>query len=128
MHFTPSSGSWLNLLEIFFSIITRQAIRRGSFTSVKNLIAAIDTFIYGWNERPPFVWTKTADDILTQAPGGRRSSFTRHQVPSGSVTVSHASPLAPGSAASDVDRGLCRPPSRAPATALVSRPWTSYDR
>ena len=51
LHFTPTSGSWLNLAEVFFSIITRQAIRRGSFTSVKDLIAAIEAFIDGV-ERP----------------------------------------------------------------------------
>ena len=65
LHFTPTSGSWLNLAEVFFSIITRQAIRRGSFTSVTDLIAAIETFIDGWNDRcHPFTWTKTADEIL----------------------------------------------------------------
>ena len=59
LHFTPTSGSWLNLVEVFFSIITRQAIRRGSHSSVKDLIAAIGQFIEGWNERcHPFVWTK----------------------------------------------------------------------
>jgi len=68
MHFTPTSGSWLNLVEVFFGIITRQAIRRGTFTSVKDLIAAIETFIDAWNDRcQPFVWTKTADEILTKA-------------------------------------------------------------
>ena len=51
VRFTPTSGSWLNMVEIFFSIITRQAIRRGTFTSVKDLIGAIETFIDGWNER-----------------------------------------------------------------------------
>ncbi len=50
-HFTPTSGSWLNMVEIFFAIITRQAIRRGTFTSVKDLTNAIETFIDGWNER-----------------------------------------------------------------------------
>jgi transposase len=65
MHFTPTSRSWMNLVEIFFGIITRQAIRRGTFNSVKDLIAAIETFIDGWNDRcEPFVWTKTADEIL----------------------------------------------------------------
>jgi transposase len=79
MHFTPTSGSWLNMVEIFFGIITRQAIRRGTFTSVKDLIAAIETFIDAWNERcQPFSWTKTADDILAKATTGQRSSFTRH--------------------------------------------------
>jgi hypothetical protein len=59
MHFTPTSGSWLNLVEVFFGIITREATRRGTFTSVKDLIAAIQTFIDGWNDRcQPFVWTK----------------------------------------------------------------------
>ena len=68
MHFTPTSASWMNMVEIFFGIITRQAIRRGTFTSVKDLIGAIETFIDGWNERcEPFIWTKTADDILTKA-------------------------------------------------------------
>jgi transposase len=79
LHFTPTSGSWLNLVEVFFSIITRQAIRRGTFTSVKDLIAAIETFIDGWNDRcHPFIWTKTADDILKKATAGQRSSFTGH--------------------------------------------------
>ena len=79
LHFTPTSGSWLNMVEIFFGIITRQAIRRGTFTSVKDLIAAIGTFIDGWNERcQPFTWTKTADEILSKATGGQRTSFTRH--------------------------------------------------
>jgi len=66
LHFTPTSGSWLNLVEVFFGIITRQAIRRGTFTSVPDLTDTIRRFITGWNERcEPFVWTKTADDILT---------------------------------------------------------------
>ena len=79
MHFTPTSGSWMNMVEIFFGIITRQAIRRGSFTSVKDLIAAIEAYIDAWNERcQPFKWTKTADEILTKATNGQRTSFTRH--------------------------------------------------
>lgn len=79
LHFTPTSGSWLNMVEIFFGIITRQAIRRGTFTSVKDLIAAIEIFIDGWNERcQPFIWTKTADQILPHATGGQRSSACGH--------------------------------------------------
>jgi transposase len=79
MHFTPTSASWLNMVEIFFGIITRQAIRRGSFASVKDLTTAIRTFIDGWNNRcQPFTWTKTADDILDHARPGQRTSFTRH--------------------------------------------------
>jgi transposase len=79
LHFTPTSGSWLNMVEIFFSIITRQAIRRGSFTSVKDLIAAIENFIDGWNDRcHPFTWTKTADELLPRCKPGKRTTFTRH--------------------------------------------------
>ena len=79
LHFTPTSGSWLNMVEIFFGIITRQAIRRGTFTSVKDLITAIGTFIDGWNDRcQPFTWTKTADELLPHCKPGKRTSFTRH--------------------------------------------------
>jgi transposase len=78
LHFTPTSGSWLNLVEVFFGIITRQAIRRGSFDSVKELVDAIRAFIVGWNERcHPFTWTKTADEILPHATR-KRDSDARH--------------------------------------------------
>ncbi len=78
LHFTPTSGSWLNLVEIFFGIITRQAIRRGTFRSVEELIEAIQCFIDGWNERcEPFVWTKDADAILAKA-NRQATSNTRH--------------------------------------------------
>ena len=78
LHFTPTSGSWLNLVEIFFGIITRQAIRRGSFDSVRELVDAIRRFIDGWNERcEPFVWTKDADTILAKA-NRKTTSGTRH--------------------------------------------------
>jgi transposase len=65
LHFTPTSCSWLNMVEIFFGIITRQAIRRGTFESVPDLKAAIRAFIDGYNDRcKPFTWTKSADQIL----------------------------------------------------------------
>jgi hypothetical protein len=58
LHFTPASGSWLNLVEVFFGI-TSQAIRRGSFDSVKQLVTAIRTFIVRWNDRcHPFTWPR----------------------------------------------------------------------
>ena len=67
LHFTPTSGSWLNMVEIFFGIITKQAIRRGTFDSVRDLKRAIRTYIDGWNDRcQPFIWTKDADTILTR--------------------------------------------------------------
>ena len=79
LHFTPTSGSWLNMVEIFFGIITRQAIRRGTFNSVDDLIESITAFINGWNDRcHPFVWTKPADQLLDHCRPGQRTSFTRH--------------------------------------------------
>ena len=64
LRFTLTSGSWLNQVEIS-GIITRQAVRRGTVTSVKDVVAATGTFIDGWTERcQPFVLTKTADEIL----------------------------------------------------------------
>lgn len=68
VHFTPTHASWMNLVEVWFGIIERQAIRRGVFKSVKDLNTKIRAFIDGWNERShPFVWTKTADQILAKA-------------------------------------------------------------
>jgi len=68
VHFTPTSASWMNLVEVWFGIIERQAIHRGSYRSVTDLTRAIRTFIDGWNQRAhPFVWTKTADQILAKA-------------------------------------------------------------
>jgi transposase len=79
LHFTPTSGSWLNLVEVFFSIISRQAIARGTFGSVPDLVDAIRRFIDGWNDRcQPFVWTKPADDVLDHCRPGQRTSITRH--------------------------------------------------
>ena len=62
--FTPTSGSWLNLVEAFFPILTRQALRRGDFPTVADLIAAIQRFLDAWNDRcAPFTWTKDPDTI-----------------------------------------------------------------
>ena len=67
-HFTPTSASWLNQIETWFSVLTRQAIRRGSFRSVQELITLIDTFTRNWNAgATPFIWVKTADEILAKA-------------------------------------------------------------
>ena len=67
LHFTPTSCSWLNMVEIFFGIITRQAIRRGTFRSVKELTGAIGAFIDSYNDRcQPFTWTKDADELLAK--------------------------------------------------------------
>ena len=73
VHFTPTSGSWLNLVEVWFGIIERQAIRRGTFASVRELIGKIRGFINGWNTRKhPFIWTKTPDEILAKIDHKRK--------------------------------------------------------
>ena len=73
VHFTPTSGSWLNLVEVWFSMIERQAIHRGTFTSVRDLTGKIRAFITGWNRRThPFIWTKPADQILTSVDRKRK--------------------------------------------------------
>jgi len=65
VHYTPTYASWLNQVEIWFNIITQKAIRRGTFRSVKDLVAKIDQFVNHYNkETQPFVWTATADSIL----------------------------------------------------------------
>jgi putative transposase len=65
VHFTPTYASWLNQIEIWFNIITQKAIRRGTFGSVKELVAQIDRFVRTYNSNAsPFVWTATADPIL----------------------------------------------------------------
>ena len=65
MHYTPTSASWLNMVERFFRDITTERIRRGVFTSVPELVTAIDDYIAHHNRQPkPFIWTKSARDIL----------------------------------------------------------------
>jgi hypothetical protein len=65
----PDQRITAQLVEVLFGIMTRQAIRRGSFDKVKELVAAISKFIDGWNDRcHPVTWTKTADEILPRPP------------------------------------------------------------
>ncbi|HEV7709257.1 MAG TPA: IS630 family transposase [Asanoa sp.] len=78
VHFTPTSASWMNLVEVWFGIIERQAIHRGTFGSVRQLTTKIRAFIDGWNDRAhPFTWTKTADQILDKA-NRQKTSDARH--------------------------------------------------
>jgi len=72
LHFTPTSSSWLNLIESFFAQLTNKAIRRGVFASVPELIAAIDAYLAANNTNPtPFTWTKTAEQIVEKVQRGR---------------------------------------------------------
>jgi transposase len=67
-HFTPKGASWMNLVEAWFSILTRQQVRRGVYRDVPELVTAITTFIASYNQRAkPFTWTKTPDTILAKA-------------------------------------------------------------
>jgi transposase len=97
LHFTPTYASWLNLVEVFFAIIQRQALRRGDFASVEELVAAIGRFVDAWNERcQPFRWVKDADQVLTKLgqqppPQPARSSHP----PGRQVGSAHGSAVAP---------------------------------
>src|SRR5207237_533673 len=72
LHFTPTSSSWLNLVERWFRELTTRRLKRGSFASVADLIAAIEDYIAHHNNDPkPFVWHKTAEEIITKVRRGR---------------------------------------------------------
>ncbi len=72
MHFTPTSSSWLNLVERWFRELTDKALRRGVFHSVPDLIAKIEDYLAAHNDDPkPFIWTATAEDILAKVARGR---------------------------------------------------------
>jgi len=72
LHFTPTSSSWLNLVERWFRELTDKAIRRGVFHSVPDLIAAIEKYMQVHNDQPkPLIWTATAESILTKVRRGR---------------------------------------------------------
>jgi transposase len=82
-HFVPTSCSWLNLIERWFAELTNKRIRRGSFLSVPDLVAAIQEFLAVWNENPkPFVWTATVDSIVAKLARCRQ---TLEQIQPGST-------------------------------------------
>lgn len=85
LHFTPTSSSWVNLVERWFAELTERRLRRGVFTSVPNLIDAITTWAANWTTDPkPFIWHKPAQDIIDKVRRGRTAlttqakSATRH--------------------------------------------------
>jgi hypothetical protein len=72
LHFTPTSSSWLNLVERWFRELTSKRLKRGSFASVADLVAAIENYIAHHNADPkPFEWHKTADEIIEKVRRGR---------------------------------------------------------
>lgn len=83
IHYVPTSCSWLNLIERWFAELTNKRIRRDSFFSVEDLIAAINEFLTAWNENPkPFVWTATVDSIVAKLARCRQ---TLEQIQPGST-------------------------------------------
>lgn len=80
LHFTPTSASWLNMVERFFRDITVRSLRRGVFRSVHELIGAIEAYIVSYNSNPtPFVWTAKAADILAKVSRARQKLISlRH--------------------------------------------------
>ena len=79
LHFTPTSASWLNLVERWFGLITAQAIRRSSFDRVARLEQAITRFLVNWNETAkPFRWTKSAHQIKRSIRNSALIYETRH--------------------------------------------------
>jgi transposase len=80
LHFTPTSSSWLNLVERWFAELTNRRLRRGTFTSVPALVEAIGTWVEHWNRDPkPFIWHKPAQEIIEKV---RRGRAALHQIKS----------------------------------------------
>ena len=78
MHFTPTSASWLNMVERFFRDLTQNRLRRGVFRDLEELIMAIGTYIDRHNDGPkPFIWTARASDILEKVKRARRALYKR---------------------------------------------------
>ena len=74
LHFTPTSSSWLNLIERWFKELTDKRLRRGAFTSVADLSQAITAWADHWNSDPkPFIWKATAEDIIAKVSRGREA-------------------------------------------------------
>ena len=72
LHFTPTSSSWLNLIEGWFSKLTEKRLRRGSFISLEHLADAIHIWVDHWNQDPkPFTWTARPEDILSKIERAR---------------------------------------------------------
>lgn len=72
LHFTPTSASWLNLVERWFKELTDKRLRRGTFKSVDELVTAIEIWVEHWNDDPkPFVWHKTTEEIIEKVRRGR---------------------------------------------------------
>ncbi len=82
LHFTPTSSSWLNLVEGWFKLLTERRLRRGVFSSVEALTEAIELWAEHWNDDPkPFVWRKIAEEIIEKVRRGRAALHQVHATP-----------------------------------------------
>jgi len=82
LHFTPTSASWLNMVERFFRDLTEKRLRRGIFHSVPHLVAALEDYLLHCNKKPtPFVWTAKANDILMKVERAR-AKLPSNNIPS----------------------------------------------
>lgn len=91
LHFTPTSSSWLNLVERWFRDLTDKRLRRASFNSVPDLVAAIEQYLAVHNDDPnPLVWTATADSILAKVQRGPR------RPPASSQSIGRRTTSSPG--------------------------------
>ena len=78
LHFTPTSSSWTNLIEQWFKVLTERRLRRGVFSSVRELVAAIGDWSDRWNQDPePFIWHAKAEDIIAKVRRGRAAPNTK---------------------------------------------------
>ena len=81
IHFTPTSASWLNMVERFFRDLTANRLRRGVFRDVIELVTAIEDYVDHHNEHPkPFIWTASASDILEKVKRARKALLNVHSV------------------------------------------------
>ncbi|MDB6171953.1 MAG: ISBmu8 transposase, partial [Chthoniobacteraceae bacterium] len=81
LHFTPTSASWLNMVERFFRDLTVKRLRRGVFHSLEELVAALEKYLALHNQAPsPFIWTAKANDILMKVKRARKKLPLRQKV------------------------------------------------
>jgi hypothetical protein len=135
LHFTPTSASWMNQVETIFGLLTRQALRRGSFASVPDLVAAIGRSVAAWNaDCHPFCWVKDADQILVKAASRRRQPHPVTRADEGSVAAPRRTGCChPRRVTSDPDLHPSRPTTwllvrgvqgrSATAPAIMARVW-----
>ncbi len=110
------------MVEIFFSIITRQVIRRGSYASISELHEAMDTYIAGWNERAhPFTWMKNADELVNHAHSPSTSFTSAGRAGLGTQAAPIPAPTSPAGAATGLPDRVNYPGQYSGSAELVGR-------